>query len=395
MRHALATFVKGFVIGLANVIPGVSGGTMALVLGIYDRLITAGSRVGVATAGELRRVIAGPLRRDALVSFARKYDVAFNGFLVAGALTAIVAASRLLLWLLFEHPDPTYGFFFGLVAASVVVPWSLMRRRAAPELACAIAAAALTVAISTAMSGEERVEKEREKLAAPAVVDPRPSAVVAGLPSGTFDAASTSVPSPVASLDEPADHSGLHLGFLFAAGALASAAMILPGVSGSFLLLLLGAYEEVLGAVSRPDLVVIAVFGTGCALGLILFVKFLGLLLARFHDQTMGFLAGLMVGSLWSLWPFQERVEVGDKSFGVGHLLPRALDATIAFTVAATLFGAGLVLTFHLYERRRKRCVVTAARSAAGDDGGDGGTDDSGDAGAKAVPDTTVQSIGR
>jgi len=329
LRNTISLFLKGIVIGLANIIPGVSGGTMALILGIYDRLIRAGSRFGVSTLGELKTALGSDSKGRALAELGKKYDVLFLTMLVAGAFAAVVAAMPLLLWLLADHPTATYGFFFGLVAASIIVPYSLLTRKSWREFASCLVAIVLTVMLSTAMSGEERVQKEEQKLAM------REAEAAPG--------------------EEPAvDHSPERLGFLFVVGSAASSAMILPGVSGSFLLLLFGAFEDVLGAIKRMDVLVLAIFATGALIGLALFVKLLEFLMRRFASQTMAFLAGLMIGSLWNLWPFQDRVAVGEKLIGVAHQFPSDLGGETVLTLATILIGGALVVGFHVYGQRNK-----------------------------------------
>ncbi len=330
MRNTISLLLKGVVIGLANIIPGVSGGTMALVLGIYDRLISAASRFGVGTLVELKTCVVGPSRRETLVSTWRKYDGGFLLLLVLGAIGAVVGASWILLSLLREHPDPTFGFFFGLVAASVIVPYTLLRRKSWQELVSAVAAIALILAISTSMSGEQRVAAKERKL----------------------ELEATSVET---TLEYVPDHSIRNLGFLFVVGAVAISAMILPGVSGSFLLLLFGAYTTVLSAVVDVDVLALGAFGVGCLLGLSVFVKLLDFLLKRFYSPTMAFLTGLMIGSLWGLWPFKERKLVGDELIDLAHVWPSALDDTVALTILTTLLGAALVVGFHVYEQRKDR----------------------------------------
>ena len=231
--------------------------------------------------------------------------------------------------MLADHPTATYGFFFGLVAASIIVPYSLLTRKSWREFASCLVAIVLTVMLSTAMSGEERVQKEEQKLAM------REAEAAPG--------------------EEPAvDHSPERLGFLFVVGSAASSAMILPGVSGSFLLLLFGAFEDVLGAIKRMDVLVLAIFATGALIGLALFVKLLEFLMRRFASQTMAFLAGLMIGSLWNLWPFQDRVAVGEKLIGVAHQFPSDLGGETVLTLATILIGGALVVGFHVYGQRNK-----------------------------------------
>lgn len=340
MPTTISLFLKGAVIGLANIIPGVSGGTMALVLGIYDRLISAASRFGVGTLVELKVCVLGPSRRDTFLSAWKKYDGNFLLSIALGGAAAVVGASWLLLSLLREHPDPTFGFFFGLVAASVIVPYSLLRQKSWRELVSAVAAITVIVAISMSMNGEERVAAEEQKLA---------------LKTAAGETTTEYVP----------DHSLRNLGFLFVVGAVAISAMILPGISGSFLLLLFGAYTAVLSSVVEIDVLAIGAFGIGCVIGLAVFVRLLNFLLERFYSPTMACLAGLMIGSLWGLWPFKDRTLVGDKLIDMAHVWPSAIDGTVVLTIATALVGAALVIGFHIYEQRKGKNVAETEPVAA------------------------------
>ncbi len=334
MINTVFLFLKGIVIGLANIIPGVSGGAMALVLGIYDRLIRAIGRIGPGSVRSLGAALRGPERGAALVRLGREHEVWFLGWILVGALAAIVATSKLMVYLLREQHDPTYGFFWGLIAASVVVPLSMVSRRTWRELACALVAVAITVGIGAGISPEERLEtaKKKQEMRAAAKAD---------------DAAATEAEEP------EADHSAGRLILVGIAGAVAISAMVLPGVSGSFVLLLFGMYFEILAAVNDRDFVVLAVFALGCLLGLAFFSRLLAFLLDRFRSQTMAFLVGLMVGSLWSIWPFKSFEIVGTKRIDLANAWPEALGGNEIWTVVAMIVGVGIVLPFVFYDRSK------------------------------------------
>jgi len=330
-------FLKGIVIGLANIIPGVSGGTMALVLGIYDRMIRAIGRIGPASVKQLGAALRGPERGSGLLRFARDHEVWFLAWLGIGALAAIVATSKLMVYLLSEHHDPTYGFFWGLIAASVVVPLRLVRPGSGGQWAgavlCALVAVTVTVGIGEAVSPEERLESAKRKEA--------------------MRAETTAAADEAAAAEPEADHSVGRLLLVGLAGAVAISAMVLPGVSGSFVLLLFGMYFEVLAAVNDRDFVVLGVFAMGCLLGLALFSRLLAFLLDRFRSQTMAFLVGLMVGSLWSIWPFKAFEEVGGKRIDLGNLWPEALGGNEIWTLVAAVVGIGIVLPFVFHDRTK------------------------------------------
>lgn len=338
--------LKGMAIGVANIIPGVSGGTMALVLGIYDRLIQAIGRFRLATLGEIASVFRGQERGGRLGALWRHYDLGFITLITLGALAAIALSSGLMTYLLDKHHAPTYGFFFGLVGASVAVPCALLKRRSWRELVCALLAIILTVSLSNALSSDERLQAEREKAALSEEESPSRS---------SLGAASV---GPAAT--RPSDLSPRHLLFLFFVGAVAISAMILPGISGSFILLVLGAYFEILLAVHRlltldwRSLPTLGAFGLGCVLGIVLFARLLAFLLERYYSPTMAFLAGLMLGSLWNLWPFKEEVHVGSTTFHLDNTWPVGSGSRGVVTAITLVLGAAIAFGFFLYERSRR-----------------------------------------
>ncbi|MYF99041.1 DUF368 domain-containing protein, partial [Candidatus Poribacteria bacterium] len=158
------------------------------------------------------------------------------------------------------------------------------------------------------------------------------------------------------------------LAVFFGCGAIAISAMILPGVSGSFLLLAFGVYFPLLAAIKEfmeeipttlrgeisqlfvINFLTLSVFTLGCLSGLLVFTRLLNFLLDRYRNLTISFLIGLMVGSLYGLWPFRGTVEVGDKSYDAGHLLPD-IDMNFLITVCAFLIGCGVILVFSRLEK--------------------------------------------
>ncbi len=241
-------FAQGLLMGGADVIPGVSGGTMALIVGIYERLLRAVSGVFDAITGLLR----GDMRRvrAALAEVEWRFILPLG----IGILSAIVAGSRIILPLMERYPEAARGLFFGLVAASIAIPWMRIEHPRALEYALVPVAAVAAY-------------------------------FLVGLPP-----------------TEIADPGLLRV---FASAAVAICAMILPGVSGSFLLAVLGMYTATLTALHDLDVAYIAVFAAGAAVGLGIFSKLLEWLLERHHDVTMAALVGLMAGSLRALWPWQ------------------------------------------------------------------------------------------
>lgn len=265
MSNLFRRYAQGLLMGGADIIPGVSGGTMALIVGIYKDLIGA---IGDAF-GAVLALLRGRFR-EAADRF-RALDWGLLLPLVAGIVTAIVIGSLFVPELLERYPVQCRALFFGLVAASLVIPWR--ERHGHRAWHYAVAAAAAVVAF-----------------------------LLTGLPR-SGDAADPSLFRVAGS------------------AAVAINAMILPGVSGAFLLEVLGLYKPTLVALRSLDLPYVATFIAGAGLGLGFSAKGLSYLLDRHHDATMAVLVGLLGGSLRALWPWVGRVtHVG--SDGVAEAVP-------------------------------------------------------------------------
>jgi putative membrane protein len=255
----VAQFARGFAMGTADIVPGVSGGTVALVLGIYERLIR-NIHLG---AQALRSLLSGDL--ETFGAKLRSVQWLWLISLLVGILTAIAVLASVLERLLDEQPVRMAALFFGLVAGAVVVAWRLMRTIDARAIALmAVVAVALFALLGL------RTDTS------------------AGTSSGTGGDEVVTQP----------------LWIFFITGAVAICAMILPGVSGSFILVMVGMYSEVLGAVNERDVVTLGVFALGCVVGLALFSSLLDWLLKHHHDVVVAALIGLMLGSLRVLWPW-------------------------------------------------------------------------------------------
>lgn len=244
---------RGFVMGAADVVPGVSGGTVALVLGIYERLV-ANIRTG---AGALGRLARGADVRGALERL-RQVEWTFLVPLLAGIGLAVLSLAHVIEVALEDHPVPMGALFFGLIVGSAILAWRMLEDADLTDVAVLVAVAIVAF-------------------------------FVLGLGSGERDSAS--------------------LLLVLMAGALAICAMILPGVSGSFLLLTIGMYELVIDAVNERDLVFLAVFMIGCVLGLALFSSGLSWALEHHRNLVLSALTGLMIGSLRVLWPWPAGTE--------------------------------------------------------------------------------------
>ena len=291
-------FVRGVVMGAADVVPGVSGGTVALLLGVYEQLL--GTIRDGSTA--LGRVVRGEIREG--FGDLRRLDWWFLTPLVAGMLATITALAGVIQALLENHPEELAGLFLGLVAASVVV------------------AARMPAAWSSLRVGSATL-----------------AAVVLFVVLG-FSGGPVADPSPMA---------------LFGAGAVAVCAWILPGISGAFLLLMLGMYPSVLGAVDDGIFGDLAMVAAGALVGLALFSMILGRLLDRHRDTVLAVLVGLMAGSLRVLWPWPNGVGVvsrhADKLVpGTDMAWPTAGDLWPPLALAGVAFV--VVLGLHAWSRR-------------------------------------------
>ena len=240
-------FGRGLAMGVAEAIPGVSGGTIAFVSGIYDEL--------VRSLASFSHRSAATLLREGVRGFAHQHNLLFFVALGAGMATSFFVAALLVKGLLETHGIYLSGFFFGLIFGSVLhIGWQSPWRALA----------------TTGLAG-----------------------LAVGLAMGLLLA------------DQKAAGGQAGLAIVFGAGALAATAWILPGVSGAFVLLLLGLYEPMLTALASGDLAVIAVFVAGLAVGLLLFSKLLRWLLNAAREPIVALLTGFMAGSLTLLWPWR------------------------------------------------------------------------------------------
>ncbi len=234
--------------GAADVVPGVSGGTIAFITGIYDTLLESIRRINPS--------ILGIWKRD---GFKAAFDHINGFFLIAlfgGILTSILSLAKFISWALETHPVPVWSFFFGLIMVSVYHMIKQVEQKTLSRFVFLLLGAVFAYSITVLK---------------PLQMDP------------------TSIN-------------------IFFAGCIAICAMILPGISGSFILLLLGMYTPVLGAVKGLQIDVMALFAMGCLIGLLSFSHVLSWLLKRYRDFALVFLTGLMLGTLPKLWPWKETI---------------------------------------------------------------------------------------
>ncbi len=278
MIDLVRTLVGGFFMGTADLVPGVSGGTIALVLGIYERLV-ASIKEGSSALGDMVRFRF----RDAMEHL-KKVEWSLLIPLGIGIGSAVILLASLIDTQLEENPTIMAGVFFGLVIGSIVVAWRILQQ---PKEWHAF----ITLGVG----------------------------IVLFVLLGFGDDGSVSDPGLFA---------------FFVAGSVAICAMILPGISGSLILLILGMYQPVLDAVNERDFTTILVVGAGAILGLALFSQVLKWALDTHHDPVVAALVGLMLGSLRVLWPWPGGVD--------SPALGAPGDDWVAVSVAG-LVGVGLV----------------------------------------------------
>lgn len=249
-RRSFSIYLKGFAMGVADIIPGVSGGTIAFITGIYDDLIKSVSSID----HNLVKLVLKFKIKDIF----NRLNVLFLAPLAFGILSAIISTSKLVHYLLHHHAEATWSLFFGLIGASIYV------------------------------IGKQVQDKFNWKN------------IVALFFGGVIGYTLVSL-IPVAT---PKAH-----WFIFLCGMIAITAMILPGISGSFLLVILGKYTEITGALKSilklESLVTVIVFSFGALAGLISFSKLLKYLLSNYREIALSFLTGIMLGAMKKIWPWK------------------------------------------------------------------------------------------
>lgn len=289
-RHLLV-YAKGMIMGVSDSVPGVSGGTIAVAANIYDRIIHA---LRAIDAGALRLLLKGRLKECW-----KRIDGAFLLLLGLGIVSGLLLSANLIAYLIENNPEPLRAFFIGLIAAAI---WMLRGETALGDRRNALAAvggALLVLLVSMASPGESR-------------------------PSASY---------------------------LFFCGMIAISAMLLPGLSGAFILLLLGAYEHMLAALTAFDIPILLIFLAGCALGVLLMSRIAAWLLRRHRRRAYGFICGMLAGSVPALWPWQVAPNGGaaaqfmaNRPVAPADYLELAGSEPMTLTCLAALL-AGLVLT--------------------------------------------------
>lgn len=245
----LLLFLKGVAMGSADVVPGVSGGTIAFITGIYETLLNSIKSVDL--------VALNYLKKFQIKALWEHVNGNFLIVLVAGIATSFLSLSKVITYLLEAHPIQLWSFFFGLIVISALM-----------------------------------VLREIKQWNVSVFI-----AIIIGVAVAYFITAAVPAETP----DEP--------WFLFIVGAIAICAMILPGISGSFIVLLFGKYEYMMNALNERRIVDLLIFAAGCAVGILSFARVISWLFKKYHNVTVGVLSGFMIGALNKVWPWKETIE--------------------------------------------------------------------------------------
>lgn len=292
LSEYILTAVKGACMGAADVIPGVSGGTIAFIMGIYDKFVAS---LAAINAEAVKLFFTGKFKE-----FWRHINGGFLLSLVVGIGVSVISLATVMQTLLSDFPIQTWAFFFGLIVASSIFILRGISGWGLREILFLIGGILLGVTICTLS------------------------------PTQTPDA----------------------LWFIFLSGAIAICAMILPGISGSFILLILGKYQYILGAVSDlvagqnvvGNLLIIGVFAIGAVVGILSFSKFLHWLLSRWHKQALIILAGFIIGSLVKIWPWNNPEAIAQTELtGSLHIGSAIIIALIGFSLVTGIEIAGKI----------------------------------------------------
>ncbi len=301
LKHYLLILLKGTGMGAADVVPGVSGGTIAFITGIYEELIHSIKSIDLEA---IKLFFTGKWR-----SFWKHINGNFLLSVFAGIFIAVVSLARILEHLLETQPVLIWSFFFGLILVSSVVVARRVKKWNYEKVVAIISGVAIAFYITSVT------------------------------PAETTEAA----------------------WFIILSGILASCAMILPGISGSFILLLLGKYAFALNAVNEVDIVALLLLGTGAVIGLLSLSRLLSWLFRKYHDGTVAVLAGFMIGSLNKIWPWKETVQIivvdgMEKPLVEKNVLPAFTDADDRLLPALLmmLLGIGLILLFEVVMKRKE-----------------------------------------
>jgi putative membrane protein len=295
--------LKGMAMGAADVVPGVSGGTIAFISGIYEELID--------TLNNIKFSLLKHLKQEGIKSTWKKANGSFLIALLSGVFVSVISLAKGVEWLLEHQPILLWSFFFGLVLASIIYVGKQIK------------------------------------------TTPSDIKIFLAMTIGTV------VAYLITTLN-PAETSDTNL-FLFFAGALAICAMILPGISGAFILVIIGAYSPVLEALNNRDIKTILIIGAGAVIGLLSFSKLLKWLFEKYHRLTLAVITGFMIGSLNKIWPWKETLTFRTNSKGVQvplnekSISPFNFDGDPQLLQAITLMVFGILIILILEKISAKK----------------------------------------
>lgn len=297
MKKYFLTALKGFGMGAANVIPGVSGGTIALLTGIYTELIDSINSL-------MKKATWQALLSRRWKDFWKEIHGSFLVSLAVGVLVSVLSLAKLMVFVLANYPIQTWAFFFGLIIASAFVMFRSIQGWGVKEVLFVILGAALGVWVSTLNA-------------------------LSGTPNDLW--------------------------FIFICGMIAICTMILPGVSGSFILVVLDKYDYIMQAldVTALNIPVIIAFGAGCGVGILAFAKFLHWLLGKWEKQTLLVLLGFILGSLVKVWPWSNPEALVES--GVIEMAGQAASYPLwGWALVWAVVGLGLVVVLEWLSKRNE-----------------------------------------
>ena len=290
MKSNFILYLKGIGMGAADIVPGVSGGTIALITGIYEELISSIKNINP-------RLIK-TLFKKGVKEFWIELNGTFFIILLSGIATSVILLVQIIVFLLDSHEFKIWGFFFGLIIASAYIILKDIKTLDINKVCIVILGIAIAASVVL---------------------------------SDTTTLPNTDI-------------------YIFFTGSIAITAMILPGISGSFILLLLSKYEFIINAIKDFDIRIILVFGLGCIFGLLIFSRFLHFLFQNYKDNLLALLSGFLIGSLLKVWPFRQTVKTITNSDGIEDavitqpVLPTSQDIeSIAMFIIFSISGYLLI----------------------------------------------------
>ena len=290
MKSNFILYLKGIGMGAADIVPGVSGGTIALITGIYEELISSIKNINP-------RLIK-TLFKKGVKEFWIELNGTFFIILLSGIATSVILLVQIIVFLLDSHEFKIWGFFFGLIIASAYIILKDIQTLDINKVCIVILGIAIAASVVL---------------------------------SDTTTLPNTDI-------------------YIFFTGSIAITAMILPGISGSFILLLLSKYEFIINAIKDFDIRIILVFGLGCIFGLLIFSRFLHFLFQNYKDNLLALLSGFLIGSLLKVWPFRQTVKTITNSDGMEDavitqpVLPTSQDIeSIAMFIIFSISGYLLI----------------------------------------------------